>query len=72
MSKDHITGELDVLSYGMWQKIYFEIKTSNNPKLFRKAFDQISRARKYGMCDYGYLVTPRGVYDVLSDEVIKL
>lgn len=50
-------GELDILCQG----IYYEVKCSSNSRNVKKAMDQIERAKRKGMCDYGYLVTYEGI-----------
>ena len=62
-------GELDVLC----NHIYYEVKSSFNKRNVLKAMDQVDRAmRNHGEVEYGYLVTPDGVYDIMGEYVVKL
>ena len=56
-------GEMDLLC----NRVYYEFKSSDKLKSKYKALDQIQRAIKHGQCEYGYLVTPSGVYDILKE-----
>jgi hypothetical protein len=60
-------GQIDVFCNG----IYYEVKSNIHSKSYLKAQNQIKRAMRYKQCDYGYLVTQQGVYDVMKDLVIR-
>lgn len=61
---EYAVGELDILC----GEIYFEIKCGLTKKSVKKAIEQIERARGHNYCDYGYLVTYEGVYDVMGER----
>jgi hypothetical protein len=61
-------GEMDVY----YNNIYYEIKCNYTHKNVKKAKEQIERAIDYNQANYGYLVTYQGVFDILSDQIIKL
>jgi len=62
-------GELDVLC----DRVYYEVKSTFKPKNALKAMEQIDRAMRHGIVEYGYLVVPgEGVYDVMGDKIVKL
>lgn len=51
-------GEVDVLQITSNERIYYEIKTSSTTKQIHKGESQIKRAMKYGVVDFGYIITP--------------
>jgi hypothetical protein len=61
-------GEMDVYC----NNIYYEIKCNYTHKNVKKAKEQIERAIDYNQANYGYIVTYQGVFDILSDQIIKL
>ena len=50
-------GELDILCKG----IYYEVKCNLKSRNVKKALEQIERAKRAGVCDYGYLATYQGI-----------
>jgi hypothetical protein len=57
-------GEMDVL---IDNKYYIECKNTYNSRNIIKSINQLERAIKNGMCEYGVLATYKGIYDVLKD-----
>jgi hypothetical protein len=63
---EYSVGELDVLAFSNGARYYFEIKSNYTRKSENKAREQIIRAIEHNMCDYGFLVSKQGLFDVLG------
>jgi len=56
---------LDIEKYNRYVRVYYEIKSNYSDKTFRKGERQIRKAIRYGMCDWGYIVSPQKTQKVI-------